>query len=111
MTLNVSPSDLSAFASLLGRAGDDDAEIKAYLEKAEKVAWYDHGLITKFAYSHRGVVETVEAVFDRYAKVVRESRAGMDQAARYYRETEERNARRMDELQPEVKRPAPNFKD
>jgi hypothetical protein len=111
LSFRVTPSDLSAFAALLNRAGDDLAEIRSYLDRANKVAWYDRGLITKFAYSHNGVANAVESTLKHYENVVKASRTGMTQAADHYRDTETKNARRMDELQPEVKRPNPTFKD
>ncbi|MFC6882884.1 MULTISPECIES: hypothetical protein [Actinomadura] len=111
MVLRVNPSKIEEFGKLIHRAEDDVQSINSYLLSNDNVHWYDHGLITKFAWSHKVVVETVGNTLFMYISSLDQSAVGLRKTATYYRKAERDAAARVDALQPVVKRPAPHFKD
>ncbi|GAA2548069.1 hypothetical protein GCM10010435_16770 [Winogradskya consettensis] len=96
MSFSVQPEALDGYAQQVGRAGDDSTAITGYLSGYPVDAGWDGVLIelignTAFD-SMQGAIDTSRKV----ATILDQSRSGLTEAAKYYRETDTASAAKID---------------
>jgi hypothetical protein len=104
MEFKVVPEDLAAYGRLTQRAAGDAQEGERYLHKYSDIGSTDQGLFTRPFDFHGTLVSDVTTVFSQLHTILDASSGELDRPAAYYRETEQAEAKRMDGLQPQVKR-------
>jgi hypothetical protein len=102
MTLGVSPADLDKFCQLLDRAVDQTTRASDYLDKHgyindDNLGGQLYGLLEP---GHQGAMTSLALMFSDIKTVLTNSRAGVAEAATYYRQTDQRTADAFDAALP-----------
>ncbi|MGK5628707.1 type VII secretion target [Streptomyces sp. URMC 123] len=106
MNLRVTPPDLEGFADLLRRAADDADAARSYTAKFGTVSRGSQGLLTRIIDLHADLESDVSGTFRRLRALLSSAAGELDQAARYYREADLRQATAMDAAAPRYERKA-----
>lgn len=102
MTLGVNPADLDSFCQLLDRAVDHTVRASNYLDKYGYVNDNNLGgqLYGLLEPGHQGAMSIVVLMFNDVKTVLTNSRAGVAEAAAYYRKTDQKTAEAFDAALP-----------
>ncbi|MET8679862.1 type VII secretion target [Streptomyces sp. NPDC004647] len=104
MDFDVEHKDLDAFAEQIRRAAEDLEQAKRYCAEHSNIAVSNEGLISMCLTTHTATVQQVTNALKKTQEIVRSSGREMAASAKYYRETDEANAAKVDATYPATKR-------
>lgn len=105
---HVEPEDLKSYSRMIGRASDDTTEAISYINKWCSMSSFEAGPISTLSSiasnGHKDVVGDVSDALNHLRKVLDASKKELEQASRYYRQTDFEEAKKLGDLYPRVKR-------
>ena len=104
MGFDVEHADLDAYAKQIGRAAEDFEQAKRYCHAHSDIGVSDQGLLNLFFTTHTATVQTVSQALGKTQTILRSCAGEMTASAKYYRETDEENAAKVDATYPQSKR-------
>ena len=104
MGFKVNADDLESYRWMVDRAGQDALAGKAYLNQHGEISSPSQGMFTRPFQFHDPLQNKVVNVLSRLHTILASSSRELAKSAKYYRETDNQEAAKMDGLQPPSKR-------
>lgn len=104
MSFKVEHEDLESFATQLGRVAEDAEQAKRYVGQHGKADVTNGLLIKLLGAPHAGVVQQVKDALQKVHEIAKGSQSELSSASKYYRDTDDDNARSVDATYPASKR-------